>query len=268
MRATTTALVFAAALCARAGGAAAWDGPGQWWKPAHDKDPGGGGIYGTGGQGDYGIKCTDCHVKPKEIIDASVTPLPAWGMLGAAKTYTPGRRYEITVRLLKESLGMSGCGPYVGHVNNFVGTFEDGAGKPAGMLETDSGRKSTACPKAAPDPKTASGTTWIYGDCRAVIPTHVPDGTTQWKFYWTAPPVGAGDVTFFAGVGDGNCEMNSTGDDMKMLTLKLSQGMAMSGPKSGAATGGAAPGRAFGLALPAFAAVIVPGARRLSRRRR
>ena len=48
-----------------AGPAFAWDGPAMWYRAADDANPGGGGILGTGGGHDHGIKCTDCYVERK-----------------------------------------------------------------------------------------------------------------------------------------------------------------------------------------------------------
>ena len=60
--------------------ALAWDGPANWYQAADGANPGGGGILGTGGGHDHGIKCTDCHVERKtENLTLGFTFSPARG---------------------------------------------------------------------------------------------------------------------------------------------------------------------------------------------
>jgi hypothetical protein len=210
--------------------ALAWDGPDMWYMPAagspisNPKGPGGGGILGTGGARDYGITCANCHTQGKSpygLISAKIDFNP---ML-VASMYKPGQSYAITVTLIGEHLGLSGCGQYTPDNNNHVGlTIEDGSGNMAGSLRADMG-SSTTCPADVPfDPNTFKGT-FMYGDCKGVL-SHGA-GMTSWTFNWTAPPKGSGDATLYYGVVDGNCMMDSLDDDVKVGVMKMGEATAM-----------------------------------------
>jgi len=129
----------------------------------------------------------------------------------------------MTVKLVGEHLGINGCGQYKSNTNSFAATIEDAAGNPAGLLASDTGQSKAACPADAS--ALSSGTTLMYKDCRVVAPRNgLPQGTQQWTFQWTAPAVGSGAVTIFAGVVDGDCSMNTLGDDVMMLSMSVSEG--------------------------------------------
>jgi len=200
----------------------AWDNPQSWYNDAHGKDPGGGGLIGTGGKRDYTIQCLHCHIEPQKKIDGVFSPNPAFQSVDGSVGYEPGRRYEITASLIGEYLGTTGCGQYMTHTNNFVATFENAAGEPIGLLESDTGQSSANCPAVAPEP--TFGTTITYAECRAVMPHKNVASATEWTFYWTAPPAGTGEVTLYGGFVDGDCRMNSLGDDVKMVTVVLPEG--------------------------------------------
>jgi hypothetical protein len=203
--------------------AMAWDGLDLWYAPAQSMPPGGGGIVGTGGLSESSIQCVHCHIKPEQKIDAVVTSVPAFG---ASTAYTPGQKYQLTVKMTGEHLGFNNC-PSGGMNNNgFAATFEDAAGRNVGTLASDSGQmQGPSCPQDAPKPKTLTGTTYLYDDCRVILPLTM-EGATQWTFSWTAPARGTGDVTIFAGVIDGSCDMTSLNDDGKMIKLILSESSA------------------------------------------
>jgi hypothetical protein len=112
-----------------------------------------------------------------------------------------------------------------GNVNGFAASFEDDSGKAAGALAADFG--STArCAATAPTPFPAVST-YTYGDCHAVMGRNdTPGGAPpSWTFMWTAPNDGS-TVTMYYGVVDGNCMMDSLGDDVKAGTKKLGSGTA------------------------------------------
>jgi hypothetical protein len=207
--------------------ASAWDGIPLWYGTAHGASPGGGGIVGTGGLSESSIECVHCHMKPEKKIDATVTPVPAFG---AGTSYAPGQKYQFTVKLVGEHLGLAQCDQYMANNNGFAATFENASGQNVGSLASDSGQvQGSACPKDPPKGDTLTGTTVMYDDCRVILPR--TDGVslpnvTQWKFSWTAPPRGAGDVVMYAGVVDGNCDMSSLNDDAKMIKLTLSESAA------------------------------------------
>jgi hypothetical protein len=69
----------------------------------------------------------------------------------------------------------------------------------------------------------------LYGDCHAITGFGAPKrmvNITTWTFSWQAPAAGAGPITLYWGVVDGDCVMDSFGDDVKTGTLKLTEGMA------------------------------------------
>jgi hypothetical protein len=219
----------------------AFDAQALWLSPANGGvaapgqmnalQPGGGGIFGTGGAHDYGITCANCHVNNKQQqgkIDMSVAFTPALGGVAGAATYQPGQKYTVTATMTGEWLGQSGCSPYVtGNINNFAASFEDSGGKPTGTLTSDSGQTGTSCPSSAP--QVSSGTTMLYGDCKVIFSMggdKADSGRTSWTFSWTAPAAGSGPLTMFWGAVDGDCMMDSLGDDVKVGTLKMTEATA------------------------------------------
>ncbi len=211
-----------------AGAAAAWDGADLWYKQAEGALPGGGGILGTGSASDHGITCAHCHTNAAGMIDLQFTFTPTLPLVGGQPTYTPGQSYQVDVKLTGEHLGTGVCDQYMTHVNNFAATFEGDSGKLAGVLSSDSGQTSSSCPPNVPM-LPINGTTVLYNDCRAVLASGGEDRTT-WTFSWQAPPAGAGTLTLFYGVVDGDCDMSSRGDDVKVGTLKLGEASASLSP--------------------------------------
>jgi hypothetical protein len=210
-------------------GARAWDGTGMWYDSAVGAPasiggvvagPGGGGLLATGGLRDYNVTCANCHIKAQGLIDVTLTfdgaPPPA--------AYTPGHTYQMVGTLVGEHLGLSGCGQYTpNNNNNFTARAEDASGNLAGALSADYG--STASCPSGPPPQTFGGGTMTFGDCHAVLTTG--PSLTSWSFQWTAPAAGTGGVTFYFAAVDGNCMMDSLGDDVKVANLTLGEGMAM-----------------------------------------
>jgi hypothetical protein len=217
-------LALVAALTAWTGSARAWDGPGMWTNPADAAFPGGGGIYATGGQGDYAITCAHCHIGSTKQIGATITAAPPFQTAGLGTAYKPGQAYTITVALTGEHLGLGACGQYMSNANGFAATVEGGNGLPTGVLSSDSGQSAASCPAANPTGVT-TGTSVTYGDCRvAVARGGLPAGAKSWTFGWTAPAVGAGAATLYVGVVDGDCSMSSLGDDVAMIAQPLAEG--------------------------------------------
>lgn len=194
-------------IAAAAAPAAAWDGAELWYESATAASPGGGGIFGTGGQRDHRITCLDCHV---ERVDSALAIdfrfQPALGTAGGEATYVPGQRYRIDVAMLGESL-VPPCDQYMTHTNNFAAAFENDAGQIVGVLESDSGQSQANCPTQYPRP--TIGTTALYRDCETIF-SKGNENITSWAFYWTAPP--AGTVRMYYGAVDGDCMMSSLGD--------------------------------------------------------
>lgn len=187
---------------------------------------GAGGIYGTGSSKDYGIKCSHCHVQEGNpnagMVDATITPNPAWQDVNGEPAYEPGMQYTITVQLTGEHLGNSTGAP--GNTNGFALAVEDANGDVAGVYITDSGERSDQCAPAYPDPDPATFTTVVWGDCHGVVFTGGQNRDT-WTFDWVAPAAGAGDVTIFYSVVDGNTAGDSSlDDDVKEGTIPLQEG--------------------------------------------
>ncbi len=204
MRAITIAFLLVAAT---ATSASAWDGPELWYDRADAASPGGGGIFGTGGQRDHRITCLDCHVERVDTaLDIDFRFQPALGVAGGDATYVPGQRYRIDVTMLNETL-VPPCDQYMTHTNNFAAAFENDAGQIVGTLESDSGQSQAACPTNYPRP--TAGTTALYRDCETIFSKGTEDATT-WTFYWTAPLTGT--VRLYYGAVDGDCMMTSLGD--------------------------------------------------------
>ena len=219
MRALTLALVLGLA-----GSANAWDGFKMYEDPTTGPTSGGGGIWGTGAKRDNAITCAHCHVKARAKVYAQIDFLPLLNQVGPNSLYRPSQRYQVTVTLKNESLGRTyaTCGPYMTSMNGFAATFETTNGVRVGRLESDSGQDSNACQATVADIQ--MGSTVTYGKCGVISNTNKED-QTQWTFWWTAPAKTAGTVTMFWGVVDGNCDMKSTGDDVKMGTVLMAEGL-------------------------------------------
>ena len=194
--------------------ALAWDGPGMWYRAADDANPGGGGILGTGGQHDHGIKCTDCHVERKSepALAFALTFSPPL----TNNTYVGGTRYTVTARLSGAQLAAGGCTvPYGKNVDGFAASFEDDAGAAAGRLAADDGQSAPSCALPSSPPP---GTTALDGDCQVIFGNSSPD-TDSWTFSWTAPS--SGPVHVFWGAVDGDCDMMSMNDAAVTGTMTL-----------------------------------------------
>lgn len=246
------ALVLALASTATASTASAWDGPELWYASATADSPGGGGILGTGGMHDHGIKCSHCHVERKLTNLAFALEFqPALPAVSGESSYVPGQRYTITARMANESLGALCSDAFGKNVDNFAAAFENEAGEAVGVLESDSGAIATSCPAVAPTASSA-GTTTIAGDCEVVFAKGKPT-TTTWSFAWTAPA--AGPVIVSWGAVDGDCLMTSKGDAVvEGKTLLQAPAMARAGDRA-----------PWGIALASvvgFGLVILPWRRR------
>lgn len=206
----------------------AWDGVDLWYDSAAGKMAGGGGIIATGAVTDYNITCAHCHIKAPNKIDATFEFTPPMAMVGNQPVYTPGQSYQINVSLVGESLGLSNCGQYMMNANNVGVAVEDASGKMAGELASDSGQTASSC-KTTPPAQPIQGTTALYGDCHAAVGTGA-ENLSNWNFTWTAPKAGAGPLTLYYGVVDGNCDMTSYNDDVKVGTIKMGEAMASLGP--------------------------------------
>lgn len=182
---------------------------------------GAGGIYGMGGATDYSITCAHCHIGGQGTIGVTITPTPAFTKVNGQDTYKPGQMYSVNVVLTGEHRGL---GQGNNNLNGMAATFENQSGKVAGVLTSDAGASSANCPATFPAQNPAGKTTYTYGDCHGIVYVPVPNATS-WTFSWTAPAKGAGQVTMFYGVVDGDSDgKSSLDDDVKMGTMKLGEG--------------------------------------------
>ncbi|MGE0791406.1 MAG: hypothetical protein AB7S26_37370 [Sandaracinaceae bacterium] len=177
---------------------------------------GGGGIYGTGGAQDFGILCSDCHIEPASgpgDIDFTYTVTPAFQNVGGVDAYVPGTRYTIRFNMTGTDLRRTGA---MHSGNGMACAIEDSSGRRAGRFITDSGMDSQSCQPHAfndmPANVPASATTFVTGDCHAVLPVGHAD-LTHWTFDWVAPAAGTGALNMFVGMVDGDQDGGSSLND-------------------------------------------------------
>jgi hypothetical protein len=111
------------------------------------------------------------------------------------------------------------------NLNGFSASFESPDAKIMGTLTSDvPGNSSSNCPANAPDTDPSSGTTFVYGDCHGIL--FLPrKNNTQWKFSWTAPAAGKGQVTIYWGAVDGDTAGDSSlNDDVAQGSIALLEG--------------------------------------------
>jgi hypothetical protein len=228
MRKLIFALVIVASVLGSAAAVVAFPTVQYWHMPASGRAgqnrAGAEGIYGTGGRTDFGVKCSHCHIEPEGLIDLAVDAVPAFGDVGGERAYAPGQRYTLTVRLIGEHL-IAGAE----NRNGMALTIEDASGRRAGRFISDAGQDSSNCPQSDPYPaggtkQPATKTTVLYGDCHAVLPLgHAR--MTSWTFDWVAPSAGAGGLTMFVAVVDGDTGGESSlADDVVERALPLHEG--------------------------------------------
>lgn len=191
----------------------------HWTADASGPLCGAGGIYATGASADWGVTCAHCHINDKGQQGKMAVSVTANPVMGGGK-YVPGTVYTMTVQILNEALGLANA---IDNKNGFVLTVEDAGGKKAGTLTAD---MTAGCPAAAPliPDGAVPGTTYTYGDCRAITSIGKNNVAPKWTFTWKAPAAGTGTVTMFYGVLDGDSSQTSLGDDLKLGTLRLNEG--------------------------------------------
>jgi hypothetical protein len=182
---------------------------------------GAGGIYYTGGQRDYGMTCAVCHIKAEGKITASVKANPPFQKKNGDDAFEPGQPYTITIDLLNEHKLPGGT--VVHTLNGFNATIEDPSGQVQGVLGGDvPGNSASNCPATFPTPAPTTGTSFVYGDCKAVV--YVPkNDSTSWTFKWTAPSAASvTEVTLYYSVVDGDHpDKSSLDDDVYSNKMKL-----------------------------------------------
>jgi hypothetical protein len=169
-------------------------------------------------------------------IGINVTAVPAFVVAGNDTKYVPGQTYTITIAMTGQHLGGGkGANDPTSTMNNKNGmaaAIENANGQRAGRFVADAGQDTNSCPATNPypgGPGTGSGapvgmTTFMYGDCHAVLPLD-HQLISSWKFNWTAPAAGAGDLTLFIGMVDGDTGGESSlDDDVLEKSIPLKEG--------------------------------------------
>ncbi len=227
--------------------------------------PGAGGIAFTGAPRWSGHTCAVCHTNaPGHIgirVEADQPTLFDEG-------WDPKKQYHLRVVLENEveavAFAASGdsCGaqnpptlPYKHcDTNGFALEMDDGGGNPTGTFTTVTG---AAC-STAPNPDAA---VYINAAKTAVIQTDTHKGITSWDFCWTSPGAGAGTITAYVAVVDGNGGLGTAdvpndpiGDDVATGTVPIAEKAAFG---NGADAGGCAVGGGdAGLAVVVVAAAL------------
>jgi hypothetical protein len=211
---TGVALAAAVALLCEAPSATAFPFINSWHLASSGESPnrcGADGIYGLGSPADYNIGCKDCHIEAQAAFTVDITVNPPFQQQGNDRIYVPGQTYDIQIAINGEVHTTNPMGGST--LNGFAASFEAPDGTAMGTLVASQGR-SDACPAGAPtDPMNQHNRTVVYGDCHAVLfePEH---DDTWWAFQWIAPAAGAGDLTLWYAVVDGNnVDASSLGDD-------------------------------------------------------
>lgn len=218
IRSTTLVILALATLVAGTAAVAAFPFNRSWHENASgvagQNRAGGAGRYGTGGRTDKKIKCSHCHIKGQGLIGMTVTANPAFGTVNGESQYTPGTRYTLTIAMTGEHRMKSPTN----NKNGMAATIENANGARAGRFISDTGQDSNACPAQNPypggmgPPSPPGKTTFMYGDCHGVLPLQ-HSGLTSWTFDWVAPAAGAGDLTLFIGMVDGDTDGSSSLSD-------------------------------------------------------
>ena len=179
--------------------------------------PGSGGLYYTGSRQDLGLRCAHCHVEAEGRIRADVSFTPS---VGAG--WMPGATYRVRVTMTGETRGLSGCAPMIPNRNGIGAMVVGPDGYPVGQVSGDqNGRQCGARFPAV----SGTQTTAVFGDCNGVV--GVQDGArslTSWEFDWRAPTAGAGGVTLWLGVVDGDCVFDSYRDDVYETRVDVREG--------------------------------------------
>ena len=252
---------------------------------------------GTVLQGAYGdgIRFVGALDFPKAICSACHTGGPNLAAVQLAADdpslfsngYIPGQTYQLEVQLARETLGLEYDGPpRCGNIakqgfvpcnsNGFALEADDETGSLAGSLcPTSPVGGACASPHGPRTLVLALDNHQLIAsrgflDAGGGLPAALENGATRWRFYWTAPPPGAGPVTFHAGVVDGNgghgikeIPQDLDGDDAVEAHISVAE---VGNPTVAASTGCATAGRPqtkFAIAvLMALASLLVMRRRR------
>jgi MYXO-CTERM domain-containing protein len=222
-------------------------------KPDMGYFPGAGGIAFTGAPRWSGHTCVVCHTDPPKHIGIRLeADQPALFSGG----WEPKKQYHLRVVLENEieavefakagdTCGTQDDGTYKRcDTNGFALEMDDGGGNPVGTFVSVA---NNACATTPP----ADSTTYILADKSAVLHTDSHKGLTAWDFCWTAPAAGAGTITAFVAVVDGNGGLGTEAvpndpidDDVATGTVPIAE---LAAEGNGTDAGGCAAGGEAGL---------------------
>jgi len=268
-RLTCTAVMIAAL----AGPARAFPTGDQFDADALASD-GAGGIPFDGAPRWAGHTCASCHSNaPGRISLALEADQPALFTIG----WQPMQQYHLRVVLQHEWAGVqyaadaSNCGPTVTPYvpcdqNGFALELDDTKAHPVGTLAAF---VNGACVPVGTVPIGAP--VRVLNDGTAITHEGIPYALTAWDLCWTAPAAGAGTITAYLAVVDGNggdgtidFPADPTGDDVATGVVPIAEAGAIAPP---AQTGGCdATGSAAGLWLVVAALGAITRITRFRRR--
>jgi len=214
MRTTAILSLLAATLLAPAG-ARAFHHHGQFQAFADGREevPGSGQLYYTGSRRDLGLRCSSCHVEAPGRIRATVDFAPSL----AGGRWSPDASYTVTVTMTGENRGTTGCGTTPNR-NGITAMVTDRSGFPVGQHAPDAGGRRCGSRFVSPS---AGQTTAVFGDCDGVVGVQGNGTLTRWQFTWRAPSAGAGELTLWLGVVDGDCAFDSYRDDVYETSMSF-----------------------------------------------
>jgi uncharacterized protein (TIGR03382 family) len=243
-----------------------------------DLDPvmndGAGGIAFDGAPRWTNHACDVCHTNAPGIIGLGLqADHPELFSTG----WNAGMQYHLRVQLLHEwadaqnqPLG-DNCGfnvmPYVAcDQNGFALEIDDNNGGPQGKFVPV---VANACANSGVIPTDVD--VYVLKDGTAVTHNGAHFGLISWDLCWTAPPAGAGLLTAYLAVVDGNggdgtmnFPANTTGDDVAIGALPMPEvGGAAPPPQNGGCDASGASGGMLAVLL-ALAAILVMRRRRLA----
>lgn len=139
----------------------------------------------SGSPGDGGNTCSGCHSGGNfNAVPTIVTNIPDTG-------YELGKTYNVTVSVASSSIR-----------HGFQITAEDAKETKVGGFQAGDGSRSILSSKSL---------------------THTSAGTAQksWTFFWTAPSVDKGDITFYVAVNATNASGGTSGDQVVTVNKKV-----------------------------------------------
>jgi hypothetical protein len=228
---------------------------------------GGSGVAFTGAPRWAGHTCLVCHTEAAGRIGASLEAGPAEIF---STGYVPGQTYRLRVVLTGEWAAVDAaafgdeCGAAVAPYrrcddNGFAIEIADGRGQPVGGFARAALDGSCGAPASAGD-----ADAYVLRDGTAALQSGNHHGRASWNVCWTAPTAGAGPLTAYLAVVDGNggdgTEANpndTSGDDVFAGAVPLAEhggGAPAPDQGSGCAIGGRA---TSGAALIALAALVL-----------